>query len=154
MDIEIKVVTQHGSTSDTVSLSLPPNQTIGDIQKELIKNNHIDVDSQHQYLFFHSNSGLLFSDDITLQQCTDRLSLSQNDTLSLHLAKLIDPKPPRSSNGDTEQKSDIVPETDSISNLNDAQNTDQSTAQSATEYESTIQSLKSEIERLQFSATE
>ncbi len=140
MDVEINIARADASGFDTLSLSLELDATIGDIKDKLTATSNIDNDSQ--YFLFHINSGLLVSDGITLEQCTQTLSLSEEDSLSFHLAKMIEPS--ALSADDKEQKSSAA-QSDS---QHLAQTKDNS--HSATEHGASAKDLRLEIERLEF----
>lgn len=142
MDIEVQIVNDECNGFNTISLNLDIDKTIGDIIKNLIENNNINNNDDNQHLLlYHIDSGIIFNENITINQCMKQINITTDDKLSFNLGKMF-----KSSNENTENKEN---KENKVNNTDDNNNNNN-------EQEIIITNLKSEIEqyRLQISNLE
>ena len=90
MEIEVQVVNDECNGFNTISLNLELDKTIGDIINNLdIINSNNNNNNNNNLLLYHLNSGIIFNDDITINECIKQLNITANDKLSFNLAKMF-----------------------------------------------------------------
>ena len=156
MEVEVQVPNDECNGFNTISLNLEIDKTIGDIINNLIKNNNINNDDNQQLLLYHINSGVIFNDDITINQCIKQINITTEDKLSFNLAKIFKSSNSESTSENTENKENNEISTDDTNENNNDNIDNIEKTTNTNEQELIITNLKSEIEqyRLQISNLE